>query len=258
MSKEKILSIVLYVLGVLGIIGTSTFGYLYFKERASHEQVKNYAKTLEMSIEEKNSVEEEEESQNEIPEEEGNVAGSKEFLCSKWVYVYEGKNVPKMNIVYDNSEEVTFENVNEECTDIVMVYKGAKLSITYSHGEAYPVGFDEGTETVSLKKGLTVDGHEATLGRQKYVEKFTPSAQSTFEAGYTLDYVGLESEEACTQESEAFDTPGFPCYVGGNPFVTPAGKFHLWIPLSKSTDEIVELVEYFDAVAKNSSYSIVQ
>ncbi len=246
--KTKSLVILLTVLCVVAVITSATFGFLYFKEKSDFKQYKSSStKEVRDNVEGDSTPE---------PSDEDDVAKpetvTKEFSCDNWAYASTTEEVPHMYIVYNNVEGVTFSNENKECKDIVMEYKGAKLYLTYSFGEAYPTAFAKGTEVVNLKTGVNNEGDTFTLGRQKYVQK--EEANSPFPAGYWLNYVTSLSEEMCTADSEIFDTQGFPCHLNGNPFVTPAGSFSVYFPLTKSSEDILDLVLFFDDVAKNSYY----
>ncbi|MBI2356756.1 hypothetical protein HYV12_01765 [Candidatus Dojkabacteria bacterium] len=241
--KIKSLVILLAVLTVISLITSSTFGYLYFKEKSKYTSLKN-------SVEQKNNREEEK--QGELDEGNGvqdDAVISRNIVCDGWMYADVTEGTVSMDIKYENKGEVSFENLNNACENIVMTYDGAKLFLTYSYGESYPTAFKAGTEVVTLK---TVG--DKVLGRQKYVEK--KAATADIPEGYWLDYVALRNEATCTEVTDVFEAPGFPCFTGGNPFVTPAGNFSLFIPISKSTEEILNIVEFFDYVAKNSSYTI--
>ena len=180
------------------------------------------------------------------------VPATKKIVCSNWVYNVPGKTSPILYITYDDSDNVTFKNVNPECVDIEMHYKEATLYLTYSYGEAQSVAFPSGTEVLSLKTGKTPYGNTATLARQKFTVTKKDSKGVT---SYWLNYVSLQSKTDCnTFDPMAGKVLGYPCYTGANPFVTPAGRFDLSITKGTSSDEIVKLSTYFDAVAKNSYF----
>lgn len=254
--KTKTLVIVLAVLCVVSIIGTATFGFMYFNLKGEYTQLKNQVS----SNQDKEDGSSDDDSQNpETPDtsvdNDDDTSSevktvTKEIVCKKWVYATPDRT-PTMFIVYEDDGGVKFE-VNEECVGMKMTYKGATLNLTFSYGEAFPSAFSDGAEIVKLKTAK-VEGATYTLGRLRNVEKRT--GNSEFGEGYWLDYVSIEDEATCNSETmDGEEGPGMPCYMGSNPFVTPAGQFSLYIPKDKSSEEILEIVLYFDQVAKNSSY----
>ncbi|HRI05570.1 MAG TPA: hypothetical protein PLV59_01350 [Candidatus Dojkabacteria bacterium] len=255
--KTKALVIVLAILCVFSIIGTATFGFMYFNLKGEYTQLKNQVG----SNQDKEDGSSDNDSQNpETPDtsvdNDGDTSSevktvTKEIVCKKWVYA-SADRTPTMSIVYEDDGGVQFTDVNEECTGIKMTYEDATLNLTFSYGEGFPNGFEEGAEIVKLKTG-TVENQTYTLGRLRNVE--SRAATSEFPAGYWLDYVSIEDEETCAAENMDGEAgPGYPCYMGANPFVTPAGQFSLYIPKGKTSEEILDIVLYFDQVAKNSSY----
>lgn len=254
--KVKSLVIILAVLCVVSIIGTATFGFMYFSLKGDYTQLKNQVN----SNQEKDDDVEDSDSDIEEPdttdEEDTDTSSgvktvTKEIVCSNWVYA-EPTRVPSMSIVYEDDGGVKFTEVNADCNRMKMTYKGATLNLTFSFGEAFPIAFKDGAEIVKLKTAK-VEDTTYTLGRLRNVE--SRAATSEFPAGYWLDYVSIEDEETCTSPvMDSDDAVGYPCYMGSNPFVTPAGEFSLYIPKDKSSDEILDTVLYFDQVAKNSSY----
>lgn len=252
--KVKSLVIILAVLCVVSIIGTATFGFMYFSLKGDYTQLKNQVNSnqdKDDDVEDSDSDIEEPDTTDDTDTPSEAKVVTKEIVCSNWVYA-EPTRVPTMSVVYEDDGGVKFEDVNGDCEGMKMTYKGATLNITFSFGEAFPIAFKDGAEIVKLKTA-DVDEIPYTLGRLRNVE--SRSATSEFPAGYWLDYVSIEDEETCTSpvmdEEEAV---GYPCYMGSNPFVTPAGQFSLYIPKDKSSDEILDIVLYFDQVAKNSSY----
>ncbi|KKR06476.1 MAG: hypothetical protein UT34_C0001G0517 [candidate division WS6 bacterium GW2011_GWF2_39_15] len=258
--KVKVLIILLTGLFLLAIVSTATFGYLYFREKAKYEQLQNQNKIDDSDTEQAQDTPSETEQDGDgeevTPPEEPEII-TKEFACPEWVYADTAGKTPTMYIVYEDSKDVSFENENKKCEDIVMKYKTAKLYLTYSYGEAYSTLLDKvGTEVVTLKTGQKKDGSittTQTLGRQKYTKSEAASTQ--YPAGYWLNYVYLGSKTGCEEYDVMEDKViGYPCHMGGNPFVTPAGRFDLFFPKGTTQEAIIEGVDFFDYVAKKSYY----
>lgn len=245
--KARLLVTTLSVMCLVSLIASAYYGYQYFKERAEYVRYRSaMEKIIDGEVPEVPVFAGEDTSSPVVPS--GYLY--QEVVCVENIGEAEASTSRTLYLIYPSVTDVEFKNVSTDCEGVEMKYRDSTLIVSTVVDDGSLKLFDEGVEAVRIKTG-TVENTSSVLrlGREKFVQRVEEGSEST---EYRLNYVSLGSDEECISLSG--DEEVRPCYRNGNPFLNPGGSFVLHIPLDKSTEEILEVVDFFDKVASNSYF----